>query len=159
MTVSCYHTFMKKGPWVVHLTLDLDWGMGHITVAVRHERVPRCITWIIFIILIVGMATIDFSLAQAQLLIESDGSWLSDRYFTVPLTSPSVMVPPLYKERKDLEWCRYSSSSTGTTREMAEIMHPRDVCQSTMVITQKRRHPVNKALPNASMHEGGGHLW
>ena len=23
-----YRTFAKKGPWVVHLTLDLDWGMG-----------------------------------------------------------------------------------------------------------------------------------
>ena len=25
---SIYRTFAKKGPWAVHLKLDLDWGMG-----------------------------------------------------------------------------------------------------------------------------------
>ena len=30
---SIYRTLVKKGPWAVHLTLDLDWGVGRASLS------------------------------------------------------------------------------------------------------------------------------
>ena len=65
-----YHTLAKEGPWAVHLTLGQDWGMGRYSRYHICERVPRQVTHAGFIIIV---ATIDFSLIQARLPIQSKG--------------------------------------------------------------------------------------
>ena len=87
---------MKEGPWAVHLTLGLDWGVGQYSryqcrsqtqksAQVNYQQGLH--------IRIVATATIDFSLIQAQIPIESEGSLpLGHRYLTVVMLVGVVMI-------------------------------------------------------------------
>ena len=76
---------MKKGPWAVHLTLGLDWGVGQYSRCQcrGYMRKSAQVNYQQGLHIQIAAATIDFSLIQAWVPIKSEGSQPSGRHFAM----------------------------------------------------------------------------
>ena len=86
LTYRIYRTLAKEGPWAVHLTLGLDWGIGRYS-RYQYRSYTRKSAQVNYLLDLHNSNSsrsyyCDFSLIQARLPIESEGGRLSGRYFT-----------------------------------------------------------------------------